>query len=346
MKVSKEFVIGVVVVLTIAILYMGVNYLKGINLLSKQLKFYSRYENVAGLTASNPVVLNGFKIGIVSDVGMNPNGDGSVIVEVMLNDSKLKVPTDTKLEIFDADLFGGKGIRINLGDSDVLANDGDFLPGIVSLGLTETIKQEIEPLKKKTGDLFAGMDSVINSLNSVLGTANDKDGLSAVFASLKNTLKNLESTTGHVDNMLANNGGKINDIFSNVESITKNIKDNNGALSNAIKNISSMSDTLAKLELASTILKVNKAMENTNQLLSGINEGNGTLGKLVTSDSLHLQLVNASHSLDLLLDDMRIHPNRYVSFSLIGRKNSDGLSKKEKEQVQEIVGSPKKVGDN
>ncbi len=346
MKVSKEFIIGVVVVLTIAVLYMGVNYLKGVNLLSKQLKFYSRYENVAGLTASNPVVLNGFKIGIVSDVGMNPNGDGSVIVEVMLNDSKLKVPIDTKLEIFDADLFGGKAIRIALGDSEVLANDGDYLAGVVSLGLTETIKQEIEPLKKKTGDLFAGIDSVINSLNAVLGSANDKDGMTAVFASLKNTLRNLESTTFKVDNLLASNGGKISEIVSNVESISKNLKDNNVPLTNAIKNFSSLSDTLAKLELATTILKVNKAMESTNTLLAGINEGQGTLGKLATTDSLHHELMNASHSLDLLLDDMRMHPNRYVNFSLIGRKNNDGLSKKEKEEVEEIIGSPKKIRDN
>lgn len=341
MKVSKEFIIGVVVVLTIAILYMGVNYLKGINLLSKQLKFYAVYENIAGLTASNAVVLNGYKIGIVSDVGMNPNGDGTVVVEVVLNDANLKVPADTQLEIFDADLFGGKGIRILLGDSTVLAAHKDTLRGTIALGLTETIKQEIEPLKQKTSDLFAGVDSVLSSLNGVLGSANDQDGLTSVFASLKKTMKNLESTTTNLDGLLAENSGKLSDIFTNVESITQNLKDNNANLTKAITNISTLSDTLARLELATTVLRVNKALEDFQGVMNKVNTGQGTLGQLVNNDSLHTELVNASHSLDLLLNDMRVNPKRYVSFSLIGRKDKGELSKKELEQVREEVGKMK-----
>lgn len=320
MKLSKEFIIGIVVVLTIAILYMGVNYLKGINLLSKQLRFYAVYENVAGLTASNAVTLNGYKIGIVSDVGMNPNGDGSVIVEVVINDSELNVPVDTKLEIFDADLFGGKGIRIMLGESAVLAANKDTLNGEIALGLTESIKQEIEPLKRKTSELFAGIDSVITSLNSVLGSANQGDGLSSVFDDLKNTISNLESTSSQLDNLLENNSDRLTSIFSNVESISSNLKNNNESLTNAIKNISTLSDTLAKMELASTVLRVNKAMESFEGVMTKVNEGTGTLGQLVNNDSLHTELVNASHSLDLLLTDMREHPKRYVHFSVFGKK--------------------------
>lgn len=337
MKLSKEFVIGIVVVIAIAVLYMGVNYLKGVNLLAKQLRFYAIYENVAGLTASNAVVLNGYKIGIVSDVGMNPNGDGTLIVEVILNDSKLKIPTDTQLEIYDADLFGGKGIRIILGKSTVLAEDEAYLKGTVSMGLTETIKQEIEPLKKKTSELFAGLDSVINNLNNVLGTTEDKKGLEQVFADLKTTISNLSSATAKADNILGENSQSLKEIFGNVESISNNIKNNNADLSNAIKNFSSLSDSLAKMELATTVLKVNRAMDNLDGVLQKINEGTGTLGQLATNDSLHTQLLNASRSLDMLLDDMRAHPKRYVHFSVFGKKDGDNFSKKEEEQIRTIV---------
>lgn len=337
MKLSKEFVIGIVVVIAIAVLYMGVNYLKGVNLLAKQLRFYAIYENVAGLTASNAVVLNGYKIGIVSDVGMNPNGDGTLIVEVILNDSKLKIPTDTQLEIYDADLFGGKGIRIILGKSSVLAEDEAYLTGTVSMGLTETIKQEIEPLKKKTSELFAGLDSVINNLNNVLGTTEDKKGLEQVFADLKSTISNLSSATAKADNILGENSQSLKEIFGNVESISNNIKNNNADLSNAIKNFSSLSDSLAKMELATTVLKVNRAMDNLDGVLQKINEGTGTLGQLATNDSLHTQMVNASRSLDMLLDDMRAHPKRYVHFSVFGKKDGENFSKKEEEQIRTIV---------
>lgn len=337
MKLSKEFIIGIVVVVAIAVLYMGVNYLKGINLLAKQLRFYAIYENVAGLTASNAVVLNGYKIGIVSDVSMNPNGDGTLIVEVILNDSKLKVPADTELEIYDADLFGGKGIRMLMGDSTVLAEDESYLKGTVSLGLTESIKQEIEPLKKKTSELFAGLDSVINNLNNVLGASNDKKGLEQVFSDLKATISNLNAATSKADNILGENSQSLKDIFTNVQSISKNIKENNADLTNAIKNFSSLSDSLAKMELATTVLKVNRAMENLDGVLQKINEGTGTLGQLATNDSLHTQMLNASTSLDLLLDDMRAHPKRYVHFSVFGKKDGENFSKKEEEQIREIV---------
>ena len=154
-------------------------------------------------------------------------------------------------------------------------------------------------------------------------------------------MKNLESTTGNLDLLLANNSGKLDDIFTNVESITTNLKDNNASLTKAINNVSTLSDTLARLELATTVLRVNKALGGFEEVLTKVNSGEGTLGQLVNNDSLHTELLAASHSLDLLLDDMRVHPKRYVSFSLIGRKDKAELSKQELEQVREEVGKMK-----
>lgn len=337
MKVSREFLIGVLVVIAIALLYLGVNYLKGVNLFLKQQKYYAVYENAAGLTASNPVILNGFKIGIVSDVHMNENGDGTIIAEVILNDNKLKVPEDTKLEIKDADLFGGKAIEIILGISPNLAENKDTLRSSISLGLTETIKQEIEPLKAKTSQLFAGVDSVISNLNNVLGGSNT-EGLNEIFSSLKNTMTNLEGTSGKLSTLLDNNSGKLTDIFSNVESISTNLKNNNETLTNAIKNVELLTDSLAKLELSATIKKVDKAMGDFTLITEKINSGQGTIGQLINNDSLHTELVSASHSLDLLLNDMRTHPKRYLSFSLISRKGGDEeFSKKELEQMRDEI---------
>ncbi len=334
MKVSREFLLGVLVIVSISILYLGVNYLKGVNLFLKQQKYYAVYANAAGLTASNPVILNGFKIGIVSDVHMNENGDGTIIAEVILNDNKLKVPEDTKLEIMDADLFGGKAIQIILGISPNLAANKDTLHSSISLGLTETIKQEIEPLKQKTSQLFAGIDSVISNLNNVLGGAQTKS-LGDIFGSLKVTMKNLEGTTSNLNSVIDNNSGKLSEIFANVESITSNLKGNNESLTKAIKNIEILSDSLAKLELSSTIKKVDNAMANFALITQKINEGQGTLGQLVNNDSLHTELVDASHSLDLLLNDMKLHPKRYLSFSLINRDgNKEEFSKKELEQMR------------
>jgi phospholipid/cholesterol/gamma-HCH transport system substrate-binding protein len=336
MKVSREFLIGIVVIISLTLLYMGVNFLKGVNLFRKQQKYYAVFENAAGLVASNPVILNGFKIGIVKDVHMNDNGDGTIIAEVVINDSHLKIPDDTKLEIYDADLFGGKAIQILLGHSPSLAENKDTLASSISLGLTDAIKQEIEPLKLKTSKLFSGVDSLMNSLNNILG-GGESQSLGDIFGSLKSTLANLEGTTAKMNILLEENNPKLASIFSNVESITSNLKDNNAALGAAIQNAKNFTDTLAALNLKQTMASVNSALADFNIILTSVKTGQGTLGKLITSDALHTELMTASQSLDLLLNDMRVHPKRYLSFSLIGKKDNAEFSKKELEQINEEI---------
>ncbi|MCC6600253.1 MAG: MCE family protein [Crocinitomicaceae bacterium] len=336
MKLSREFIVGVLVVVAIALLYLGINYLKGINLFARQVKFYASYENSAGLIPANAVILNGFKVGIVSDVGLSTTGDGKVLVEVLLNNRKLVVPKDSKLEIYDADLFGVKAIRLILGDSTIMAKGGDTLQGSITLGLTDMIKSEIEPIKQKSTKLFSGIDSILTNLNAMFDDPSAKN-IPDIFSSLQYTINNLESTTENLDVLINNNSQKLTDIFSNVESITGNLKNNNETLSRAIQNIGSISDTLAKVQLASTIKKVDAAMTGFSEVMNGINEGRGTLGQLAVNDSLHTELVNASKSLDLLLNDMRIHPKRYLSFSMFGKKDSEDFSKKELEQMRREI---------
>lgn len=337
MKFSREFLTGLLVVVAIAVLYLGVNYLKGVNVLSKQQRYYALYDNVAGLVSSNPVVLNGYKVGIVKKVGLNENGDGSIVVEVVIDDANLKVPDDTKLEIYDADLFGNKAVQIVLGKSPSLAENKDTLASSVQLGLTESLKQEIEPLKKKTSDLFAGIDSILTSLNRTFKSQEGKDDIGTIFTSLKTTLINLEGTTSKINTLLDDNSGNLASILDNVNSISQNLENNNERITNAVKNFSAISDTLAQLKLSSTLAKVDKAMGDFHSILTKVNDGQGSLGKLVNNDSLHTQLVNASHSLDLLLDDMNANPKKYVHFSVFGRKDDGGFSKKELEEIRKEI---------
>ncbi|MFN8775604.1 MAG: MlaD family protein [Flavobacteriales bacterium] len=336
MKLSREFLIGVVVVVAIALLYLGINYLKGVNLFAKQQKFYAIYDNVAGLVPSNAVVLNGFKVGIVSEMRMHPSGDGRLVVEILLDNDDLTIPADTRLEIYDADLFGGKAIKLQLGDSSVMAVHKDTLSGSVDPGLTDIIKKELEPLKQKTSELFLGLDSVLTNLNAVFKSSSTK-GIPDMFRSLQGTLENLENSSASLDNLLATNNQRITDILANVESISSNLKGNNASLTRAVTNFSSLSDTLARLQLASTMLKVDKAIGEFSTTMEKINQGTGTLGQLISNDSLHHELVSASHSLDLLLDDMRVHPKRYVQVSLIGRRDSERFSKSQLEQMRDEI---------
>jgi phospholipid/cholesterol/gamma-HCH transport system substrate-binding protein len=337
MKVRSEFLIGVVVLASLVLLYFGLSYLKGVNLFEKQQKFYGVYTNAAGLQTSNPVILNGYKIGIVKAVHLHENGSGNIVVEVLLRDDNLRIPKDTKLEIYDADLFGGKAIQVLLGSSGELALDDDTLQTSLSLGLAESVKQEIEPLKQKSSQLFASVDSLITNIRKVLSTEQTQD-LSSVFQDLKNTISNLEQTSGDLNGILSANKGKISSIFQNVDAIASNLRANNDELAHVIQNASSITDTLAKLNLTATLKQVNSALKGVHEITDQINRGEGSLGKLVQTDSLHTQVMQASQSLDILLNDIRLNPKRYVSFSMIGRKENDAeFSKKELEQLRQEI---------
>lgn len=334
MNIRREFLIGVLVVVSIVLLYFGLSYLKGVNLLQKQQKFYGVYDNSAGLQASNPVILNGYKIGIVKAVHLHENGSGKIVVEVLLRDANLRIPKDTQLEIYDADLFGGKAIQLLLGSSNTLAENKDTLQTAISLGLAESVKQEIEPLKKKTTQLFASVDSLMSNIRKALNSEQSED-LGEIFANLKSTIRNLEKTSAELNETLGANRGKLTRIFDNVESISTNLKNNNESLTKAIDNAEMITDSLAKLNLAATLVTVEQAMTNVQEIAAKINGGQGSLGKLIQTDSLHTLVLNASHSLDLLLDDMRTNPKRYLSFSMIERKaDSDEFSKAQLEQLR------------
>ncbi|MFM2228193.1 MAG: hypothetical protein RL664_1536, partial [Bacteroidota bacterium] len=163
-KARNEVVIGAVVIVILALVYFGVSFLKGVNIFSTQTRYYAVYDEIGGLEVSSPVIINGFKIGIVKSIELESNGSGRLVVEVVLNNADVAVPKDSQLKIYDSDFFGGKAIQIVLGDSSVMANTKDTLVAVLEKGLAETLKNEIDPIKQKSTEIFQHVDSVLASL--------------------------------------------------------------------------------------------------------------------------------------------------------------------------------------
>jgi len=336
MKISREFWLGALVILVIAVGFFGVNYLKGINLFSSSRRFYSLYENVAGIDPSSPIVLNGYKIGQVKDVHIFEEDQTKIIIVLNINDQHVNIPKDSEFQIYDSDLFGGKAVRLILGDSSAIAMHKDTLKGSLALGLTESIKQEIEPLKAKTSELFSTLDSMMLKLNKALQDPRTKE-IPELFSNIQQTLLNLQASTGNFSAVMNEGGPKMVEVLSNAQSISENLKANNQKLTTVIGNFESISDSLKKANIGATIVKVNKAVVGLQQLVDDVNQGKGSLGKLTQSDALHTQLVEASKSLNLLIDDINKNPKKYVHFSIVGRKDTDGFSDKELEQIRSEI---------
>lgn len=313
MKLKTETKVGILAVVSIAVLIIGYSFLKGNDVFSNEQVFYSKYSNVEGLSVSKPVLVNGFTIGRVSKMILLPNG----LIEVELKiKNNYVIPENTVAKISSTDLLGNKAIVFDLGDSPVYALSGDSLQGEVSQNLLE----QVEPVQKKAESMIMMIDSILTSVHQTI-TPEFQTNVNRSLASIANTLATLENTTKQVDGLIGIEKTKISNILGSVEAISANLEQNNERINHIFSNFESMSDQLAKSNFQETMEKTTAALSEFQGIMSRVNQGEGSLGKLVSDDSLYENLEDASKSLDELIKDMKKRPGRYVHFSVFGRKD-------------------------
>ena len=294
MKISNEFKIGFWTILAILVLVFGIQYLKGINSLHLGQFYYIQCSDVEGLMNSSPVKINGFQVGLIRSMEYDHKGSGKIIVELNIEDSNLKIPTDSKAYV-QSDLLGTSSVVIELGtNNEYLANrgtigGGDKLPGL--LDAAQPIIPAISELVPKIDSLIAGVNVLVHESKmqeSLFEINKLTEKLNVTVANLNKMLK------GDVPEILAN----VNGATSNLNEITEKI--NNSAI-----------DTL--------LLNANATLERAHNLLSTLSSTEGSAGKVINSVELHDQLVETIGSVEALIDDIKANPKRYISIKLFGR---------------------------
>lgn len=339
MKFSKEFKIGAVVIIAVAVFYVGFNYLKGINTFGSQNRFYALYGDVANLHEANPILLNGFKVGQVEEMKMLHDGTGRIVVGFLITEKGLGIPEDSRFRIYSSDLLGSKAVQLQLGNSSEMAQAGDTLGSLVEESLSESVNKQILPLKNKAEDLISNIDSAMVALNAILNKDAQED-LAKSFTSISDALASFKKTAYRLDTLLIQERIKISAILANMESITKNLDNNSENISAILDNFESVSDSLAQADIKATVDNAKEAMEGASTVMEKINNGEGSIGLLINNDSLYNNLTNASQELEWLLEDIRLHPNRYIHFSVFGKKEGKKLSKKEIEEIKQSINNP------
>jgi len=312
MKITNETKVGVLAAVAITVLIVGYSFLKGNDVFSRENEFYAIYTRVDGLTVSKPVLVNGYQIGRVSKLTLQP--DGRILVQFKV-DPEYGIPKNTIAKLESTDLLGGKAIVFELGNGRDLAADGDTLNANVKKDLMD----QVEPVQKKAEQIIARMDSVLTSINSTLNPEFQKN-FDRSFASIARTLETLERTTRTVDGLVTNQSSKISGIMTNLESISSNFKNNNAKITNIVSNFEKVSDEVAKANFAQTLTEANKAVADLQTVINKVNSGNGTLGQLINDERMYNNLTNAAANLDKLMIDLKANPKRYVSFSVFGGK--------------------------
>lgn len=311
---SKETKIGFILAVGIALAFWGINYLKGKDFFASERLVYAMYNQVEGLASSNPVSVNGMKVGLVRKLVLMDDMSGRILVSMRVSNN-VRIPKNSIAEIYSTDILGSKGIRFILGNGTDNLEEKDTVRSSIQPSLPEEVSAQVAPIKQKTENLISSLDSVLVIVRSVFNEKT-KNNLRASFESISHSLQSIESVAQSMDTVLAKQG-KLKSIFFNLDAISSNIRNNNDKITLLIENFAAISDTIAKARISETLEQTRKTLEQTAAVMQKINQGEGTLGQLANNDSLYSNVNSTAMDLDKLLIDFREHPRKYLNFSLI-----------------------------
>jgi phospholipid/cholesterol/gamma-HCH transport system substrate-binding protein len=314
LKYSREFKIGFLFILATAVLVWGFSFLKNKNILYKERVMIAVYQHVNGLETSNPIYINGVKVGQVGKVYFDPRMNGDIVVQLVFTD-KFPIPANSTARIFSEDLMGSKAIEILLGTSPEYVQSGDTLHTDIETSLKDAVNQQILPLKLKAEDLLSSLDTMVIAIKGVFNK-DIRDDLTASIKSIRATMSNLENTTQNLDTLVYTQSGRLSSILYNIDMITRNLNNNSDEISRVLGNLANLSDTIAQSNISGILGNLDKTVGDLSLVMSRIQNGEGTLGMLIQDDSLYRQLEKSAVDLDLLLEDIRLNPKRYVRVSV------------------------------
>lgn len=301
-KFTREQKIGLFAIVTLSLLYVVINYLRGEDLFGKSNVYYAVYENVEGLAPTGPVFIKGLKVGTIESIDYIEKSD-SFLVSIKV-DSKYKISDSSVAQIYSSDILGAKAVRINMGKSNNYLREKDTILTSIKPALLDMLGSELLPLKDQASALIENMNKTFNNVNDVLDS-NAKENLAK---SLENLNKTLNSTRSIAQN-LENNGPEISSLLDNLDKISTTLNSSVVHLDNGLQNFSEITDSLKQADLAGTI-------KSLKSLLVELNNPGGTIGKLIKTDSLHTSVDSLIKNLDVLVTNINRNPKKYIKISV------------------------------
>ena len=307
MKFTKEIKVGFLAVLGIMMSVFSYNYLKGINLFDKNRKFIVKYEKVDGLSVSNPVTMNGFKIGKVQKINFNSKNTRELLVDIII-DNDVIFPKTSLAELYETGLIGGKAIAIipDYKNDSTIAIDGDYLKGVIKPGLTELVNQILPQVQLQIEAVMKNAEIVLQNINTLFDDETKKE-LKSSIEDFSNLTSSLSETSDEISKLIADNSKNLTNSLSDFRSASNNIK--------------SITDSLSSDDIKSITINLNSLVNNLNSITTSLKNSEGTAGKLINDKSIYDNLENATNQLNRLIEDIKLNPSRYINFSVFGKKN-------------------------
>ena len=299
---KKELKIGIFVVAVIVASFFVLNYLRGEDIFNREYEIVSRYDNVEGLVASAPVYIKGFKAGKVVEVSYDSKKGDFVVVCSVSND--FVIPSDSKMIIYGVDIMGTKGVKIDLGTSEVTAKDGECLTSAIEAGLMDSVAGNIAPLLEKVTDTLDSLSITVSGVNKLLSDSNQN--------SLSRTLVHVEKTMANLRALSSSINGKSQEITSLVE----NLYDFSSKLGSLTEKVDTAMTGVGKIIQTVNESDINGVVTSFKTLLDNINDPDGSIGKLMNSDSVYNSVDSLLSDVNVLVNKIQENPKKYLKISI------------------------------
>lgn len=318
MTISNETKVGALTAIAITFMILGFNFLKGKTLLKTGNYIYAKYTNTKGIMVSNPVFINGYSVGSVFELENSDKNLSSIVVTIKLKDN-YNLPTNSIASIKENPL-GTASINIALGDSREYLKTGDTVQTANVPGLLDNALDKLTPVSDQIKTTLQSLESVLKNINSIVDPKT-KNNLQEVIANINKTTTSLVVSSVSLQSMMNEQSGAITQSMNNVAGFTKNLADNNAKVTNMMSNIEKTTENLSKADIKGSVEQMKASITNLNLILSKLNSKDGSLGKLMNDTALYNNLNNTIRSTNILIDDLRVHPKRYVNVSVFGKKD-------------------------
>ncbi len=314
MKITNETKIGALASVSIVLLILGFNFLKGKDLFEHRKKIYAVFNNVNGLELSNSVSIKGLEVGSVYAIRSTDKSINGILVTISMK-KDVDIPKNS-VAVISTGVINSSTIVIEKGNATDYAEDGDTLATIEKGGILSEFQRNLSPVMQNLNSTLGSLDSLIQVIGGLFNPA-VKNNFSAIIANLAKSSASLQILLNDKTSSLAHS-------MTHLDSFTNNLANNNQRITGTLDNLEKTTNKLANAKIDETLQSVQGATNSLKDAINKINSTNGTMGLLLNDKKLYLNLENTARSLNILLDDLRMHPKRYVNISVFGSKDKKG----------------------
>lgn len=318
MKVSNETKVGAIAVVAIALLFLGFNFLKGKRLFTKSTTLYAKYDNIMGLQKSNAVFVNGLQVGTIYDIRTDKNFK-SILIELNIT-KDVYIPVNS-VAIIKSNPISTPSIEIKLGEAELHLKNKDTILTQASGGIFGDVLEKMDPVLAEVRRSVSSLDTLLGNFNKILDPG-AKNNIAATLDNLNRVTASMVQSTASLNILLNTQSGALAKSLNNVSSITGNMANNNEKINRVVSNLDVATTKLSNLEIEKAVNTLNQTMNELKATVDNINSTNGTMGKLINDPTLYQNLASTGNKLNLLLDDIRVNPKRYVNISVFGKKQT------------------------